>query len=493
MIKKLESYKEVLEIAAEVSKEELLEVTRDLAKNDLFFLLTFMCDRDDIKHPWLFERCKEVQANPDGRIDLWAREHYKSSIITFGKTIQDIINNPNITIGIFSFKFNAASDFLKQIRNELKRPTWISTFPEIFYEKPETQAPSWSERAIVVKRSTNKREATVEANGFIDALPTGKHYDVLVFDDIATEKSVTTEDQIRKTQEAFTLSLSLGSIDGARRIIGTFYHYDDIYSTVIEKELAIPRIYPMIDEKDEPVFFSREYALQKKIENTSYVFSCQYLLDPKAESHKAFDFEWLKYYNGKNLNRLNKYIFVDPASSKGKRSDYTAMMVVGIGEDGKYRIIDIIRDKLSLTERCRALIDLHREYKPLKVFYEEYGHSSDIEHIKHTMDKEMYVFNITRLGGKIKKPDRISKLEPLFRANSIFLIEKCIKVSVKGEVTDLSKEFVSEYLKYPFGAHDDMLDALSRIKDKDVHMVIPSFKPKRRYSRAHTNYNWRYV
>lgn len=216
-------YAEVL--GAEGSHDEWLERQRVLCQGDLFYLMVHALNRPDVAHPWLFDRCREVQKEPNGCLDLWAREHGKSSIITFGLTIQDILNDPEDTICIFSHTKGNAKKFLRQIKNEFEMNKKLQEiFPDILYSQPDRESSLWSEDAgLVVKRKGNPKEPTLKCSGLVDGQPTGDHFGKRVYDDAVTMESVTTPDQIAKTNEGWEMSISLGTQKGVERYIGTRY------------------------------------------------------------------------------------------------------------------------------------------------------------------------------------------------------------------------------------------------------------------------------
>ncbi len=463
----------------------LAAVQAELGRRDLFYLLTRLMGRADMDRDWLFERCREVQAAPDGHLDLWAREHYKSTIITFGQTVRDILNDPEITVGVFSHSRPVAKDFLGQIKHEFEHNDLLQRlYPDVLWAAPRRQAPVWSlDKGIVVRRRGNPKEATVEAWGLVDGQPTGKHFRLLVYDDVVTRESVTTPEMIAKVTECWALSLNLGASGGA----------------------AVPRIHPATADgapDGSPVLLSPAALAEKRRQMGPYVFGCQMLLNPAADTAQGFRAEWLRRYvpgpaspagsagpagpagvrpASPAASRLarwghcNRYLLVDPAGERKKGSDYTVMLVVGLAPDGNRYLLDGVRDRLNLTGRAAALFRLHRAWRPLATGYEKYGMQADIEHVRAEQERRNYRFDILPLGGPMPKKDRIRRLVPEFEQGRMLLPHRLPFMDAEGKRRDLAREFVDEeYLAFPVSRHDDMLDCLARILDPDLGAEFPA-------------------
>jgi len=482
--------------------KRLSDARRWLCRNDLFFLMFWGLGRTDILHPWLFRRCREVQAFPNGYLDLWSREHYKSTIITFALTIQDILashgekpapryHGREVTIGIFSHTRGIAKAFLQQIKQELEENKRLKDlFPDILWSRPPRKG--WSlDNGITVKRQSNPKEATVEAWGLVDGQPTGRHFWTLLYDDVVTVESVNTPDQIKKTTSQWELSDNLGTEGGNKRYAGTRYHLFDTYSDIIKRGAAITRVH--LCTKDGTENFVKENCtlkfpstLQKKRQAQGpYIFGAQMLQNPTADTSMGFDEDWLRYWTPETYDGLNIGIIVDPASGKEKSrsdNDYTAIWVLGFGADRKVRQLEHIRERMNLPTRTKCLFDLHRKWSDVnsifRVGYEDYGMQADIEHIKSEMDRRNYSFEITPLGGGMSKVNRILRLVPWFERGDILLLQNDIhNRHSDGAAVNSTKQFIEEeYTAFPVCNHDDSLDGLARFIDDDFVIDWPARK-----------------
>lgn len=291
---------------------ETVASLRALCRSDLYFLLTEVMGRRDLANEWHWGRMQEIQAEPDGCIDIWFREAGKSSIITVGLTLQNILQShghdpspewkTEPSFLILSHVRPLAKAFLRMIQQELVANDMLKLwFPDILYQDPQKESPRWSlDEGIVLKRKTNRVEGTVEASGVVDSMPTGKHFDVLIYDDISVIDSCRTAEMLKKTRESWEMSLNLGVYGGRRRMIGTRYSHADLYRHIIKHNLAKPRVYPATADgsvKGAPVLWDKETIERKRKEMGSYVFASQLLCDPLADSGHSFMPEWFQRWN----------------------------------------------------------------------------------------------------------------------------------------------------------------------------------------------------
>ena len=434
---------------------------------------------------------------------------------TFGGLIRHVLNDPNITIGLFAITNKVAQGFLFQIMQELASNEDLKVlFPDILYDNPKTQAPRWSQQVgIMVKRTAVYKNATIEAHGLVDGNYTGSRFKLKHYDDAINQHTVNTREMIRKAIQGINLSQATYVPGGWSQFVGTFYGHDDPYThliregwpyeleacyeikwdeCVLDDDTGLPRKF--VYDETKPIYLDH-FNLEKLKRSLGEEFGIQMMCNPNAQLHEGFQLEWIQFYKAHPVDEAvgkTVYILVDPANEKKRGSSYTAMWVVGLGPDHNYYILDGVRTRLDLYERTEALFDLVSRWKPYEVRYEKYGLQSDIQHIELMMERRGYRFIIEPVGGMVKKEDRIRRLVPLFRQRRVFFPEEITQsyVVYKGEVLDpgmnvaqtyesksenLVQKFISEeYLVFPSSRTNDMMDALARIAEPEMDLSWPT-------------------
>lgn len=439
---------------------------RWLCLNDRFFLLTCVLGLTHMNNAWCYARCREVEESPDGWLDLWSRGHYKSTIITLGGIVQEVLRDPEITCCVLSYNSPTAQKFVNQIKHALEHPALRELFPETLHAKPPKE--NWSvQKGLFVKRAGMGKEPTVMGSGLVDGMPTGMHFRLRVYDDVVTPESVGTPDQIRKVTDAFALSDNLGTGDGQRVwMVGTRYHPMDTYSEILKRGTARERRRVCVDADGRPLLLSPEALEAKRRDMGPRIFAAQMLQDPVGEGVRLFRDGWIMFYDRQPDRRgLNVYVIIDSANAKRKQNDYTTMWVVGLGADENYYVLDIVRDRMNLVERTDELFALHRKWRPLCCYWEQVGAMSDTQHVRDIQERENYRFRIVDVPQSVPKADRIGWLIPICEAGRMWLPRRLLYPTVAGETRDLVQDFVTdEYSVYPVVPHDDMLDSLANVK-----------------------------
>lgn len=485
-----------------------LQGIRALCLVDRYYLLVKVCKRIDMLHPWIYARCREVEKDPNGYIDLWAREHYKSTIITFGGIIQEILKDPEITICIFSHVGSIAQDFLKQIKTELENNLVLqSAFPDILYQKPSKEAKQWSsEGGVTVKRKSNPKEATLESSGLVDGQPTSKHFRLRVYDDVVTDKSVNTPEQIAKTTDAYSLSGSLGMSGGSEWMIGTRYSYADTYEWILRRGALKERIYPATENGQldgKLVLFTEEYWKKEKVlKSTDNDLACQYMQNPLAGQQRMFNVDDLQVYEVRP-EVMSVYIMCDPARSKKTDSDNTAIMVWGLDYAMNKYLLDGFNHKMDLQERWENFKRMYVRWKAqpgvqiVHMGYESYGAQADMDYFEEQMKLPKNPrFDIVELAwpreGGGSKIDRVQRLVPDCKSHRIYLpyatdptrltsiqrkmavegyayrVAQPIKrMDENGNAYNLSEQLRMQFHYFPFGGKKDAIDASARIYDME--------------------------
>ena len=317
---------------------------------------------------------------------------------------------------------------------------------------------------------------------------TGRRADCIIVDDPVRSREDADSERMREKAWDWYVNDLLTRLKPNGRIVicATRWHEDDLLGRILDREsdewtvVKIPMEAYEGDilgraegERLWPEWYTDEMVEAAQRDVRSWI--SLYQQEPRPQSGGEFKRHWIQHYGSVDSRNQSIVMLVDPASGKRKTNDYTSIWVIGLGQDENYYVLDIVRDRLNLTERAEAVFRLHRKWKPVEVRYERYGMMADIEHIRAEQDRRSYRFAIREVAGATKKEDRIRRLIPLFERNRVYLPMELTYTGADGQSHDLVHEFIeSEFLAFPVGRHDDMLDALARLVEPGMDLPFPN-------------------
>lgn len=387
--------------------------------------------------------------------------------------------NPNRLVLAASNTLELAERFGRKVRQLIAAPDFDNIF----------KAGLSTESAAAARWETNKggEYFGVGVGGSV----VGRRSDLLVLDDVVRSKEDVESETMRdKVWDWYNADILTRLKPDARQIfVNTRWHMDDLTGRILDrygKDWSVLHIEMENTREDDPLgraigerlwpeWFTEEMVERAKLDIVTW--NALYQGNPVPDGGGEFKKSWVEYYdNPPPKNKLATMMLVDPATQVKKRSDYTAIWIIGIGGDENYYVLDIVRDKLNLSDRVDLIFKLHKKWRPRVVRYERYAMQTDIEHLKSEMDRRVYRFKIQEItrSGRIKKEDRIRRLIPTFKDGHIIFPRELMYTDYSGRTQDLVRIFIEEEMAtFPVARHDDLIDALSQLSEPGL--VVPRF------------------
>ena len=232
---------------------------KNLAYKSLYFFAKSVVGFRDFTAGLHKELCDIIQNTDDLRkLILIPRGCFKSSSCTIAYSTWRAMKDPNIRILIVSNTATNAERFLREIRaiffqNNLFRNLWPELCPEMSAIRLKD-----TETELCIPRTKNYGESTFTAIG-VGGKATSKHFDLIIKDDLIDESinyDGTMMDDIIMWHK-YSEGLFNKPSEGEDIIIGTRYHFNDIYQHILDNEPNYKQYIRSAMENGKPIFPER--------------------------------------------------------------------------------------------------------------------------------------------------------------------------------------------------------------------------------------------
>jgi phage terminase large subunit-like protein len=476
------------------------EEIREIAESDLVAFIKLVAPKrllgsihEEVCGWWTRQEASKHQ------LLLMPRDHMKSALVAY-RVAWWLTKNPDGRVLYLSATSGLAEKQLKFIKDIMTSSVYSRYWPEMINER-EGDRERWTQTEVSLDHPRRKEEGVRDPSIFTAGLTTNKtglHFDIVVFDDCVVAENAYTLDGREKVEAQYSLIVSIEAADTEEWVVGTRYHPKDLYGVMQGMEYdtydlsgnttGSEKIFEVFERQVEDMGdgtgqflwprqqrpdgrwfgFDREILARKR---GQYIdrgqFRAQYYNDPNDPGEGRIDRGKFQYYEPEKLSyqngawhfgseRLNVFAAVDFAFSLGKRSDYTAIVVIGVSRGMDIYVLELDRFKTDkISEYFQHILQLHNKWDFHKISAEvTSGQQAIVKELKDSYIKP-YGLSLSvaetkptkHQGSKEERMDAI--LKPKYENDSIWHYRG-------GNCQTLEEELV---LKHP--AHDDCMDALS--------------------------------
>ena len=293
----------------------------------------------------------------------------------------------------------------------------------------------------------------------------------IIGDDVESDEHIENPEQRRKYLNNYLRGVVPATSNemGNVKFFGTILHDDSLLQTLINNHGG--DTYRAWDENRNLLwkdFWTVEKLEEKRKEMSiegrgDAAFYQEYFNEPVSEEDQIFKKEFFKYYNDKQLEEEimakphRAYVLVDPAISKRDSADFTAIVAVVVDRMHRLFVAEIVRERLDPQETLKHLIAMYERWQPVKVGIESVAYQKAL--VWYIEDKKRLLPSIRSMQVQEVKADmdkerKIRQIQPRYADGNVY----------HNENDHATKVLESELLRFPRGATDDVIDALSNIE-----------------------------